>query len=78
MKTVSAAEANRHFSDLLRDAATGAVITVLSRGRPVATIGPANAAQGSQQAARQQLLNRLRSQTPVGAVAWSRSDLYEE
>ena len=40
MKTISAGDANRHFSNLLRDVATGEVITVLSRGKPVATISP--------------------------------------
>ena len=78
MKTVSAAEANRHFSSLLRDAATGTIITVLSRGKPVATIGPANTAQGSQKSARLQLLDRLRSQKPTGARNWTRDELYEE
>lgn len=77
MKTISAAEANRHFSSLLRDAATGAVITVLSRGKPVATIGPANTTQGSQKSARLQLLDRLRSQKPTGARNWTRDELYE-
>jgi prevent-host-death family protein len=40
MKNVSAGDANRHFSSLLRDVATGQVVTVLSRGKPVATISP--------------------------------------
>lgn len=78
MKTISAAEANRHFSNLLRDAATGAIITVLSRGKPVATIGPAKTVQGSQKSARLQLLDRLRSQKPTGARNWTREELYEE
>lgn len=78
MKTISAAEANRHFSSLLRDAATGTITTVLSRGKPVATIGPANTLQGGQKSARLQLLNRLRSQEPTGARNWTRDELYEE
>ena len=32
VKTIAAGDANRHFSRLLRDAAKGEVITVLSRG----------------------------------------------
>ena len=32
MKSISAAEANRRFSALLRDVAAGQTITVLSRG----------------------------------------------
>jgi len=41
MKTISAGDANRHFSNLLREVATGEVITVFLRGKPVATIAPA-------------------------------------
>ena len=41
MKTISAGDANRHFSNLLHELATGEVITVLSHGKPVATISPA-------------------------------------
>lgn len=78
MKTVSAAEANRHFSSLLRDASTGANITILSRGKPVATIGPVNARPSSHKAARSQLLERLRSQQPSGERNWTRDELYEE
>ncbi len=77
MKTISAAEANRRFSNLLRDVATGTIITVLSRGKPVATIGPANTQPGSQKSARLQLLNRLRSQKATGARNWTRDELYE-
>ena len=42
MKTISAADANRYFSSLLRDVATGEVVTVVSRGKPVAVISAAN------------------------------------
>jgi prevent-host-death family protein len=41
MKTISAGDANRHFLNLLHELATGEVITVLSHGKPVATISPA-------------------------------------
>ena len=37
-KFVSAAEANRHFSKLLREASAGERVVVTSRGRPVAQI----------------------------------------
>ena len=40
MKTISASDAHRHFSNVLRDVATGEVITVVSRGKPFATISP--------------------------------------
>lgn len=42
MKSISAAEANRHFSSVLREVSRGAQITVTSRGKPVATISAAD------------------------------------
>lgn len=78
MKTVSAADANRQFSSLLRDVATGEVVTILARGKPVATMAPAQAQDAPRQAARAGLLQRLRQQQPSGARNWSRSELYED
>lgn len=77
MKTISAGDANRHFSNLLRDVAAGQVITVLSRGKPVATIAPARAGNNEREAAKLNLLGRLRQQEPSGARNWSRDELYE-
>ena len=60
--TISAAEANRQFSSLLRQVSQGETITVLSHGRPVATISPATEAgeSGHDRAnARARLLARL-------------------
>jgi antitoxin (DNA-binding transcriptional repressor) of toxin-antitoxin stability system len=34
MKTISAADANRHFSRVLREVSQGEHVTVVSRGRP--------------------------------------------
>ena len=77
MKTISAADANRHFSGLLRDVATGEVVTVLSRGKPVATIRPVARASGPRQMARQALLERLRQNKATGERSWTREELYE-
>ena len=65
MKTISAADANRHFSTLLRDVATGEVITVLSRGKPVATISPAGRENSQRETAKLSLLKRLHQQKLV-------------
>jgi len=77
MKTISAGEANRHFSSLLRDVASGEVITVLSRGKPVATISPARGGDVQRQAARLCLFERLRQHKASGARNWTRDELYE-
>ena len=78
MKSISAAEANRHFSSLLREVSRGTRITVTSRGKPVATITAADKTAGREQAAaKRALLKRLRGIPAMGARTWSRGDLYD-
>ncbi len=74
---MSAAEANRHFSSLLRMVAEGEEVTVLSRGKPVAKISPIRSDQPFRQIAKQTLMARLREQASTGTRDWIRSDLYE-
>ncbi len=78
MRTVTAADANRQFSRLLREATQGEVFVVVSRGRPVATIGPVSKAGAQRHTARESLIARLRSQMVTGTRTWSRDDLYED
>lgn len=78
MRRVSAAEANRSFSKLLRDAAQGEHIVVTSHGRPIARLGPYDDPQASREEARAALMRRLRSQPVGGELAWSRDELYED
>ncbi|CAM5790219.1 type II toxin-antitoxin system Phd/YefM family antitoxin [Ottowia pentelensis] len=77
MKSISAAEANRHFSALLRDVAAGQTITVLSRGKPVATIAQPRAQAAGRGAAKRRLLARLQQQASTGTRHWARDELYE-
>ena len=77
MKTISAADANRHFSRVLREVSQGEHITVVSRGRPVATIAPVRGNGGERRSAKRLLLERLRQQPVVGARCWTRDELYE-
>ena len=75
---VSASEANRSFSSLLRQVAEGRVFTVESHGRPVATLAPAETADASHMASRRALLNRLANQPPSGGCrTWRRDELYD-
>lgn len=79
MKTVTAADANRQFSALLRRVAQGEQVLITTRGKPVATLGPLVYARDSgRDAARGRLLKRLKSQ-PISGVArnWTRDDLYD-
>lgn len=77
MKTISAGDANRQFSSLLRDVATGQAITVLSRGKPVATIVPPDSGGIERQIAKHNLIERLQQQKPSGERNWTREELYE-
>lgn len=77
MKTVTAAEANRQFSRVLRDISQGEVFTVLSRGKAVATISPAKSSDARRNAAKIALLERLRKRDASGERNWTRDELYE-
>ena len=76
MKSVSAAEANRHFSSLLREVSRGVRITVTSRGKPVATISGA-VENHERVAAKRTLLSRLCANPSTGTRSWSRDELYD-
>jgi prevent-host-death family protein len=77
-ETVSAAEANRQFSRILRDVREGRSYVVTSHGTPVARIVPARQDDAFAAAAQEALLTRLRAQ-PVVVLGrrWSRDELYD-
>ena len=79
MKTVTAAEANRQFSAVLRAVAQGERVTVTSRGQPVATIEPirARSSVARPSAAKRRLLERLAEVRAAGRRDWSREQLYD-
>ena len=77
MKTVSATDANRQFSSVLKQVSQGEEFLVVSHGKPVATITPARTSDHSRDAARTILLKRLRKQKPTCARTWTRNELYE-
>lgn len=74
MKTVTAAEANRHFSQLLRVVSQGEEVLIVSRGRSVARVEAV--AHSMKVGARQELLQRLQNQESAGQRNWQRADLY--
>jgi prevent-host-death family protein len=76
--TVTAAEANRRFSRILRDVRDGRSYLVTSHGTPVARIVPAREDETLAASAREALLARLRAQ-PVMVLGrrWSRDELYD-
>jgi prevent-host-death family protein len=76
--TVSAADANRRFSELLRAVRKGKTVVVTSHGKPVARIVPMTEEERSVRGARAALFERLRNQPVVDVGRWSRDDLYED
>jgi prevent-host-death family protein len=78
MKTITAANANRHFSEMLREARQGEVFLIISRGKPVATIGPVPPPVVGGVAAKEALLARLQAQKSTDNRTWTRNELYDE
>lgn len=76
-KIVSAAEANRSFSRLLRSVREGESYIVTSHGRPVAKIVPIRD-DAVRKRARELLLARLRTQPAIDIGPWTREELYED
>ncbi|RWB76929.1 MAG: type II toxin-antitoxin system prevent-host-death family antitoxin [Mesorhizobium sp.] len=76
-EAVSAADANRRFSYILREVREGQSYVVTSHGRPVARIVPADKHEGVPARARGALLSRLERQPVVQAAHWRRDELYE-
>lgn len=76
-KVISAADANRNFSQLLRDVREGQSFVVTSHGRPVARLAPIRSGTSSGADPRARLLKRLRSQPITNIGRWKRDELYE-
>lgn len=77
-KIVSAAEANRHFSQLLRAVRGGDSYVVTAHGKPVAKIVPIGGDDALRVKARELLMERLRSQPATNAGPWTREEMYED
>jgi prevent-host-death family protein len=77
-ETVSAADANRRFSLLLRGVREGHSYVVTSHGRAVARIVPAGKEDDVAASARSTLLTRLETQAVNEAGRWTRDELYED
>ncbi|MCL2715066.1 MAG: type II toxin-antitoxin system prevent-host-death family antitoxin [Alphaproteobacteria bacterium] len=76
-QSISAADANRNFSALLRSVHDGASFIITSHGKPVARIVPASHHDVTA-TARHLLLERLRTQDVIEIGPWSRDELYED
>jgi prevent-host-death family protein len=75
---MTATEANRRFSELLREASKGEWVTIISHDRPIARIGPASTGASDKELAKQRLLKRVRQKEPTGEPrTWTRDELYD-
>ena len=77
-KPVSAADANRRFSELLRTVKKGGSVVVTSHGRPVAKISPVVEDNRAADGARAALFARLRRERAVNTGRWTRDELYDD
>jgi prevent-host-death family protein len=82
MRTVSAAEANRQFSALLREVQEGGTVTITSRGLPVALLQPFDAERAKAEAAErekrfQAMLEEWRSRPVMHLGKFNRDDAYD-
>ena len=75
---ISAADANRSFSELLRGIREGRTYTVTSHGKPIARIIPYDTDDAEREMAKQRLLEHLRAQTPMNLGKFNREWAYEE
>jgi prevent-host-death family protein len=76
-KAISAADANRNFSRVLREVRQGASYIVTAHGKAVARIVPAAEGEDDRVAARLTLLMRLKRQKARDIGPWTRAELYE-
>ena len=76
-QAISAAEANRSFSRLLREVRDGRSYVVTAHGKPVARIVPCTEGDAARSAARTALLKRLDGQSAIDVGTWTRDELYE-
>jgi prevent-host-death family protein len=76
-KAISAADANRKFSQVLRDVREGQSYVVTSHGKAVARIAPFADHGATAVSARASLLSRLRAERVVKIGRWKRDELYD-
>ena len=76
--TITAADANRSFSALLRRVRGGRSVVITSHGRPIARMVPVTDNDQVSGAARASLFKRLRGASAKAVPRWTRDNLYED
>lgn len=75
-KIITASEANREFSKVLREVGGGTSFTITVHGKPMADLVPRVDTEKMEKA-KQRLLKRLRRQKPMNSGTFSRDEAYE-
>ncbi|MGA0597127.1 type II toxin-antitoxin system Phd/YefM family antitoxin [Enterovirga sp. CN4-39] len=81
MRTVSAADASRHFSKILREVKDGETVVITSHGEPVAKLEPladAEADKVRREEAWRDLLDHLRTRPALNLGKFNRDELYDD
>jgi len=76
-RAISAVEANRQFSHVLRSVRAGESYVVTVHGRPVARITPVGPEANRMAEARRALLARLAAEPAIEIGPWTRAELYD-
>jgi len=80
-KIVTAAEANRQFSSLMREVAAGETVIVTSHGRQLIkmiAVTEEDNERAERRAAHGRLMEHLHSRPHQPGVTWTREELYED
>lgn len=77
-KAISAADANREFSKLMRAVKKGHSFVVTSHGEPIAKIIPAGKDSREAERKKTAFLEYLRKKPVIDIGPWTRDELYEE
>ena len=77
-ETITAAEANRKFSELLRKVRDGQTVVVTVHGKPAAKIVAFSGDAGAAGNAHRSLVARLSGQPLVNVGRWTRAALYQD
>ncbi|MEO8677540.1 MAG: type II toxin-antitoxin system prevent-host-death family antitoxin [Vicinamibacterales bacterium] len=75
---MTAADANRNFSELLREIRAGRSVVITVHGKPTAKLVPFDGEKQRAHAGRKALLNRLSGQRVVNAGRWKRESPYRD
>jgi prevent-host-death family protein len=78
MRFVTAREANRAFSQILRDAEGGEPLVITRRGRPVALLAPYQAPDSRErEPAIEHIVALMREGLPIGRRRFTRDEMHE-